>query len=121
MYYFFYYSLTFLFIRAKHNKIIYFTVIIFPFQMASSSLCTIGAQLEERCNKTTYTKDIGLISFNDFSESEQELLFLRTQIKEIKDICYHHQQIYLTRYVGFQKKCADPFNSHKKPCRGTFF
>lgn len=86
--------------------------------MASTSFCTIGIELEDRCNKTTYTKEIGLINFYEFSEEEKQLLLLRTQIKEISNTCYHHKHIYLTKYTFSQRKCADPLKLHKKACKG---
>ena len=29
-----------------------------------------------------------------------------------KEICYHHEKMYLTRYLGLQKYCCDPYNTH---------
>ena len=83
--------------------------------MASTSSCTIGIKLESKCNKTTYSQEIGLINFDVFSEREKLLLTLRIQIQEISHIYYHHKQICLIRYAMSQRKCADPFKLHKKP------
>ena len=71
--------------------------------MASTSSCTIGIKFESKCHETTYSQEIGLINFDVFSEREKLLLTLRTQIEEISNICYHHQQIDLTRYAMLQK------------------
>ena len=85
--------------------------------MASTS-CTTGIKLESKCHKTAYSQEIGLINFDVFSEREKLLLTLRTQIEELSNICYHHKQIDLIRHAMSQRKCADPFNLHKKPHKG---
>ena len=85
--------------------------------MASTSSCTIGIILENKCNKTIYSQEIGLIIFDVFSETEKLPLTLITQIQEISNICYH-KEIYLIRYAMSQRKCADPFKLHKKPRKG---
>ena len=86
--------------------------------MASTSSCTIGIELESKCHKTTYSQEAGLLNFDVFSEREKLLLTLRTQIEEISNICYHHKQIDLIRHVMSQRKRADSFKLHKKPCKG---
>ena len=85
--------------------------------MASTSSCAIGIKLRSKCHKTTYSQEIGLINFNAFSEREKVLLTLRTQIEDISNICYHHKQIYLTRYAMSQRKRANPFKLYKKHVR----
>ena len=70
--------------------------------MASTSSCTTGIKLENKCHETTYSQEIGLINFGKFSEREKLLIALRTQIKEISNICYDHKQIYLIRYAVSQ-------------------
>ena len=72
--------------------------------MASTSSCTTGIKLESICHKTTYSPEIGLTNFDVLSEREKLLPTLRTQIDKISNICYHHKQIYLIRYVKSQKK-----------------
>ena len=49
--------------------------------------CTIGIKLESKCHKTTYSQEIGLINFGVFIAREKLLLTLRTEIKEISNIC----------------------------------
>ena len=66
----------------------------------------------------TFRQEIGLINFDVFSEREKLLLTLRTQIKEISNVCYHHKQIYLIKHAMSQRKWADPFKLHKKPHKG---
>ena len=83
--------------------------------MASTSSCTIGIKLESKCHKTTYSQETGLIKFDVFSEREKLILTLRTQTKELSNICYHQKQIYLIRCAMLQTKCADLFKLHKKP------
>ena len=85
--------------------------------MASPS-CTIGIKLQSKCPKTTNSQEIGLINVDIFSETENILLTLRTQIEEISNICYHHKQINLIRYAISQRKCAHPLKLHKKPRKG---
>ena len=91
---------------------------IYSFQMASTSSCSIDIKLEKKCHKTTYRQKTGPINFDVFSEREKLLLKLRTQIKEISNMCYHHKQIHLIRYAMLQTKCVDPFKLQKKPPKG---
>ena len=90
---------------------------IYSFQMASTSSCSIDIKLEKKCHKTTYSQKTGLVNFDVFSEREKLLLKL-TQIKEISNMCYHHKQIHLIRYATLQRKCVDPFKLQKKPRKG---
>ena len=48
------------------------------------------------------------------SEREKLLLTLKTRIKEISNICYHHKQIYLIRYAISHTKCANPYKLQKE-------
>ena len=81
--------------------------------MAATSSWTIGTEVKSKYHKTTYNKEIGLINFDVFSEREKLLPTLKSQIKKISNICYHHKQLYLIRYAMSQRKCADPFKLHK--------
>ena len=74
--------------------------------------------MESKCHKTTYNHEIGQPNFDVFSERQKLQLTLRTQIKEILNICYDHKQLYLMRYATSQRKCADPFKLHKKASKG---
>ena len=69
--------------------------------MASTSSCTIGIKLENKCHKTNYTQETGLINFDVFSEREKLLLTLRTQIKEMSNICYYHN-----KFISSDMQCC---------------
>lgn len=84
--------------------------------MASTalSLYSIGNQLEDVCHKTFFVKKIGFNLFSSYSDETRELLMLRTKCKNIYDVCYHHEKIYLSKYTYlYGKKCCDPL---KRKC-----
>ena len=58
-----------------------------------------------------------MILLQDVSEKDRALLEWRCEVKISesdlnKEICYHHEKMYLTWHVGLQKYCCDPYNTH---------
>lgn len=88
---------------------------------SSLSPCSIGNQLNDVCHKTSYTKRKGLCSFSSYSCDIQEILQLRTECKDIQNVCYHHEQVYMSKYSHlFGQTCCDPLErqcSAKKSLR----
>ena len=79
--------------------------------------CFIVNHLKEECRKKSFSRKTGMILLQDVSEKDRALLEWRYEVKISesdlnKDICYHHEKMYLTRYVGLQKYCCDPYNTH---------
>ena len=52
----------------------------------------------------TFRQEIGLINFDVFSEREKLLLTLRTQIKEISNVCYHHTNKFTSSNMQCRKE-----------------
>lgn len=82
--------------------------------MASSQItqCSIGEFLSENCYNET-------VSISEFSIHDQQLLLWRSGISyddsmpEDVTVCLHHSEKQLRRFSLNEKKCCDPFNSHK--------
>ena len=79
--------------------------------------CFIVNHLKEECRKKSFSRKTGMILLQDVSEKDRALLEWRYEVKISesdlnKDICYHHEKMYLTRYVGLQKYCCDRYNTH---------
>ena len=86
--------------------------------MATSSQCSVGLALGQKCQLNTWTKQIGCINMNELSDNDQLLIELRSALTNLVDICYHHKETILKKYGIKEKKCCDPCHIHKKPCRG---
>jgi hypothetical protein len=85
--------------------------------------CSVGLSLNEECNKTSYTRKIGLRSLDSLTDDEKELLFMRTSISsenpETFTICHHHEKKYISSYVSLQMYCIDPMGRHKVKIKGN--
>ena len=58
--------------------------------MASTSKCSIGVYLNEKCHKTTYSSSIGSTHTDMFAEEVQLLIKLRNGIDQpLTAICNH--------------------------------
>lgn len=78
--------------------------------------CSIGQINSSECHKKCYTKNIGLVNIELFSQSEKELLIKRsgTNYDLVKNVCEHHKIYYLSKFEYYQTSCFDPFKTHKK-------
>ena len=59
---------------------------------------------------------------NQWSEIDKWILSLRSGMLSIDNstnICYHHITTLMNMYELHQRKCCDPFQTHKKVCRGN--
>ena len=70
--------------------------------------CFIGNHLKEECHKKSFSWKTGMVLLQDVSEKARALLEWRCEVKISesdlnKEICYHHEKMYLTQYVGLQK------------------
>ena len=90
--------------------------------MASSSShtmdnkCCIGTSLnDDQCHQTIFNRKAGLIDCSEFSVEDLELLKWRSTVNiSCEDkICFHHKQVFLTRYENLQICCIDPYEKHK--------
>ena len=65
-----------------------------------------------KCFAITYTK---VQRIRNVTSDEIELLSLRSKLSstDIRDICSHHEQVYLHKYSALQKKCCNAFDLHK--------
>ena len=89
-------------------------------KMSKAQDCCVGGNLNIPCNLISYIKEIGIINFIDLNEEQQELLILRTGLRDISTICFHHMKGYLDKYSLHQTKCCDPFHCHKKIAKGKY-
>ena len=68
--------------------------------------CTIGKNDGSSCHLKTYTRTAGLKPFTEFTVEEQQLLCLRSGVKELKEkdacVCIHHDFLLLTKYEYLQ-------------------
>ena len=90
--------------------------------MASSSWdtmdnnCCIGKSLNgDQCHQTIFNRKAGLIDCSEFSVEDLELLKWRSTVNITCEdkICFHHKQVFLTRYENLQRCCIDPYAKHK--------
>ena len=72
--------------------------------------------MNEECDKTSHISKVGRQQKVEFSEDEINILSRRcgmTSDQQFTDICLHHSEVYLQRYTRNQKKCSDPYSTHK--------
>ena len=80
--------------------------------------CFIGNHLKDECNKKSFSRKSGSILLKDVTEKNRTaLLEWRCEVKISesglnKEICYHHEKMYLSRYESLQKYYCDPYNTH---------
>ena len=65
-----------------------------------------------KCFAIAYTK---VQRVRNVTSDEIELLSLRSKLAstDIRDICSHHEQVYLHKYFELQKKCCNAFDLHR--------
>lgn len=80
--------------------------------------CFVGKYISEECHKNVYG-DVSesITSIEEFSDSDKQLLQLRTS-DTIESICKYHEIKFLDKYFHlFGRTCSDPLNYHKKPAK----
>ena len=80
----------------------------------SSKKCSIGISLDLDCNKTIFSRAVGIKFAKDVSSEERKLIVWRSKIslEDNSSVCFHHEKIYLTRYESLQRYCCDPNRVH---------
>ena len=78
--------------------------------------CCVGKALNEECDKTFHCRIKRRIQMCNIANRDAELLTQRTghTFEPNKEICFHHEKVYISKYEALQKYCFDPFKSHKK-------
>ena len=84
--------------------------------------CSIGLHLNDVCHKKTFIREAGLKVVTEFSEEDRKLISWRCgfHIPDESCVCFHHEQVYLSRYASQQRFCCDPFRCHKKRIQSKF-
>lgn len=95
----------------------------------------IGELLNDACHKTVFSRMSGLKNWYEFSTDEQKSILLRSDVRDLHSVCFHHEkvfitryrisditryQVFITRYQSRQKYCCDPFRKHRKKCDSKF-
>jgi len=67
-----------------------------------------------------HDKQVGVISVDQLDAMDVKLIAYRTGLDEdkIQTICYHHKLTLLTQYEWLEKRCCNPFKTHKKQITG---
>lgn len=78
--------------------------------------CSIGKATLSECNLFTYTTRTGLKDIESFGLDEREVLSWRSglNMNQLETVCFHHEQVFMERFAFLQKKCCDPFKSHRE-------
>ena len=66
-------------------------------------------------HKLSYTRKIGLLNFSE-SETIKTTYFWQTCIgpeSNLKNICFHHKELFGKRFEECNNKCCNVFNTHK--------
>ena len=79
--------------------------------------CFIGNHFKDEYNKKSFPRKIGLIILKDVTENDRTLLEWRYEVKISeydlsKDICYHHERMYLSRYESVLKYYCGFYDTH---------
>ena len=88
--------------------------------------CFIGNHLKEECHKKSFSWKTGMVLLQDVSEKARALLEWRCEVKISesdlnKEICYHHEKMYLTWHVGLQYTWWPLYNKWKKYLLDFFY
>ena len=90
-------------------------------------MCSVGAYLQDICDKTTHTSKVGRRQKEEFTDEELLVLSKRCGLDNTVttaddfNLCLHHNAMYLDRYTRNQNKCSDPYGSHKRPIKTAQF
>lgn len=78
--------------------------------------CDLGTKLGDECHNTRMARKTGFFRVDTLSNEDQELLAWRSgvMLEEIEQICFHHEKMFLSRFMSEQRTCADPGNIHTK-------
>ena len=66
-------------------------------------------------HKLSYTRKIGLLNFSEW-ETIKTTYFWQTCIgpeSNLKNICFHHKELFGKRFEERNNKCCNVFNTHK--------
>ena len=66
-------------------------------------------------HKLSYTRKIGLLNFSEW-ETIKTTYFWQTSIdpeSNLKNICFHHKELFRKRFEERNNKCCNVFNTHK--------
>ena len=66
-------------------------------------------------HKLSYTRKIGLLNFSEW-ETIKTTYFWQTSIdpeSNLKNICFHHKELFGKRFEERNNKCCNVFNTHK--------
>ena len=76
--------------------------------------CSIGVQLNERCEFKSSSCE--LTSTKKFTRDENRCFQLRTGLSAVYTLCSHHLEKYFTKYtfITSQDCCCNPWEIHKK-------
>lgn len=72
------------------------------------TMCSIGIFLQGCSEARTFK------SLNAFDSKDCYLLTVRSNCKDILNVCARHSDNYLRKFSLFEKKCCDPLNKHTK-------
>ena len=90
----------------------------FPATCSGGEACFIGRHLSDTCHLQTYSRKVGFLLFSIISENDRRLVLWRTGISvepsTSDTLCFHHENLFLSRCESLQKFCRDPFSGHKK-------
>ena len=87
--------------------------------------CSITDLSQEDCHKTSYTTEVELIPGKTLSFQEQELVLLRSSLKEksdqVSNLCMHQKEIFWGPNEYRFKSCSIIYKSHKKKAKRYHF
>ena len=79
--------------------------------------CDFGICLRDQCHKLSQTRKIGLLNFSEWETSIKTTPFWQTCIgpeSNLKNIYFHHKELFGKRFEEHNNKCCNVFNTHKK-------
>ena len=77
--------------------------------------CDFVIRLSDHCHKLSYTRKNGLLNFSEW-ETIKTTYFWQTCIgpeSNLKNICFHHKELFGKRFEERNNKCCNVFNTHK--------
>ena len=79
--------------------------------------CDFGICLRDQCHKLSQTRKIGLLNFSEWETSIKTTPFWQTCIgpeSNLKNIYFHHKELFGKRFEEHNNKCCNVFNTRKK-------
>ena len=86
--------------------------------------CDVGILLNKACNKTDYSRKVGIKKITDLSLDDQEILLWRAGLldliesRENKSVCFHHEKLFGEVFTRKIDKCCGVLKSHKRKVKG---